>query len=151
MPAVRGDTMPNLADVWQGLGLDRPLDRLRPDQETVVRRAVPLIEAGPGDMTSCGVTARNPSGRLKRTSATLVIVDERVPMDRQALLEAGVEVVLRSPSARLTFLGLRQAVLHPASTAGDSSKCHCLRDGSDRSDRFRGPIVFDWRRCDHRC
>lgn len=106
---------------------------MRPDQgdleHLVLDRAVPLAEAGPGALSFCGSTAKQPQDLLARTHAGMLIVERSIPLDRDALAQAGVAVVVLSDNARLDFIRVierffaapRPTGIHPSAVIAPSA------------------------------
>jgi len=67
-------------------------------------RPAPIAHAQPGDISFCGATARNPQELLSNTRASLLIVDQNIPIDEASLTRAGVQAVIRTNNARLDFI-----------------------------------------------
>ncbi len=102
---------------------------LSPETEVVIKRPAPISEAGPGDFSFCGYTAKKPEVLLAKTRASLLIVDKTIMLDEKALSRAGVEAVILCDNARLDFIRvikhfftkLRPTGIHPAAVIASSA------------------------------
>ncbi len=72
-------------------------------RDQAIRRPAPITEAGPGYVSFCGATAKNPEVLLGSTRASLLIVDQALAIDTEGLASAGVAAVIQSENARLDF------------------------------------------------
>jgi UDP-3-O-[3-hydroxymyristoyl] glucosamine N-acyltransferase len=90
--------------ILEFLGPKGTLRLLGPESEILIKRPAPITEAGPGDVSFCGSTARDPGILLAKTRASLIIVDETIPIDEVALSHAGVKAIFLCDNARLHFI-----------------------------------------------
>ncbi|HUW96837.1 MAG TPA: hypothetical protein VMW58_13720 [Anaerolineae bacterium] len=122
-------TKPTLVDLLQFLA-QREIIRLPGlRDDTPIERAVPLEDAGPNTVCFCRSTARDAVRLLAKTRATLLIVDQTLPIDPKPLAQAGVQAVVRSPNARLDFIRVverffsrpRPAGIHPTAVVSPAA------------------------------
>src|SRR5262249_39720549 len=86
---IRGGHMTTIEMIASFLG--KELTRLRaPAPSFEIVRPAPMGEAGPGDVTFIGATARDPKALLSSTCASLIIADRRIAIDQAALADRGV-------------------------------------------------------------
>ena len=83
---------------------DSLLQLVEAANSTTIHRPAPIAEAGPGEVSFCGATARNPQGLLERTRASLLIIDRSISFDEKRLAQAGVQAVVLRDNARLAFM-----------------------------------------------
>jgi UDP-3-O-[3-hydroxymyristoyl] glucosamine N-acyltransferase len=97
--------MPTIAEIVVFLHAeDSLLQLVEGANNTIIHRPAPIAEAGPGEVSFCGATARDPQGLLERTHATLLIIDRNISFDEKRLAQAGVQAVILSDNARLDFI-----------------------------------------------
>jgi len=93
----------------------------------------PLGEAGAGQFSFCGPTAKDPAGALAATGATLVVVDAAILEEVKAQGGAGhVPVLVPSANARLDFIRLVErfcarppaAGVHPSAIVDPTARVH---------------------------
>ena len=93
-----------ISTIKEFLGPKGELRRLCKGADPVINRPAIITEAGPGEVSFCGSTARDPEVLLTKTRASLLIVDRTIPLDEVALSRAGAKAVILSNNARLDFM-----------------------------------------------
>lgn len=87
-------------------------------QDSVVERASPINEAGSHSVTFCSSIARDSQSLLAETHAGLIIVDSDIPVDKDHLAQAGVQLLIFSDNARLDFMRLVEHFFAPPRPKG---------------------------------
>lgn len=82
-----------------------------------LQRAAPLSDSGPGDVTFCGATARDPMAMLRTATPTLLLLERGLTVDL-AQLKGRVAVVALCDNARLVFARLLERFFVPPRPVG---------------------------------
>lgn len=98
--------------------------------DAAVARPAPLGQAGPGDLSFCGATARDPAALLASARATAVLVDEAILASLGAA--SHVPALLPVPNARLAFVRAiarffappRPEGVHPSAVVAPTARVH---------------------------
>jgi len=123
--------MPTIGEIVEFLQAeDSLLQLVEAANSTIIHRPAPIAEAGPGEVSFCGATARNPQELLERTRASLLIIDRSISFDEKRLAQAGVQAVVLRDNARLDFIRVVDKFfahpcsqgIHPTTVVSPSAK-----------------------------
>ena len=109
--------------------------------EVAIRAPLPITEAGPGDVSFCGATAKDPNRLLATTHASLIIVDGAVELDLAAMASGGVEAVIRTENARLDFIRVIDRFFAPPQPAGRHPSAVIDPSAHIAADAYIGPAA----------
>jgi UDP-3-O-[3-hydroxymyristoyl] glucosamine N-acyltransferase len=130
-----------IAEVVTFLGGQGALRELVADSGTqIIRRPLPIAEAGPEDMAFCGSTARNPAELLAQTHAGLLILNRELPRDEIALTQTGVRALILSENARLDFMRAVQHFFAPPRPTGCHPSAVVAPSSIIADDAYVGPL-----------
>ena len=105
---------------------------------TAISGPAPIAEAGPGQVSFCGSTARHPAELLKNTRASLVIVDRA--LSAEAARATGPAAVIETDNARLDFMRLVERFFAPARPRGIAPSAVIAASARIAPDAYVGPL-----------
>ena len=115
-----------------------PLAEAAGDQ--ILHGPAPITEAGPGQVSFCGSTARKPEALLGATRASLLIVDRDLSVDRKRLVASGVLALIESDNARLAFTRVLREFFAPPRPQGIAPTAVIAETARIAADAYIGPL-----------
>jgi len=109
-------------------------------RDQAIRRPAPITEAGPGHMSFCGSTAKDPEVLLGSTRASLLIVDQALAIDTERLASVGVAAVIQSENARLEFMRVVRQFFAPPRPRGIAPSAVISESARIAEDAYVGPL-----------
>ncbi|MBW2037753.1 MAG: UDP-3-O-(3-hydroxymyristoyl)glucosamine N-acyltransferase [Deltaproteobacteria bacterium] len=111
--------MVTIGSVVNFLQAERSFYRLTEEaMEVAITGPSEIRNARPGEVTFCSARSKKGQELLAGTRASLVIIDQIIPIDKGLLAQAGVQAVILSENARLDFIRVLEHFFVPARPSG---------------------------------